>query len=195
MATTRRTTASGKTEAKEATVHGTPKETDAAVPKTPTRKAMTEPVGNENTTPKDEFDKDAKAEVKAQSDEVSQVVVNPTEQESAPGTVNPVDPEFVEPLKGKSPKSNTKHVQKLVSQDLYDDTGRDDPLAVQTEDVTVTVADVRGRVVVKLWQVGMIGVEPIVLPGEKVDELRRAFDELDDLAEKRLAEERTKRRS
>jgi hypothetical protein len=175
----------------------TPSNPDAPVasaPKNPERKAMSEPAGNENTMSKEDADKDKKAQQEAKADPASQVIVNPTEQQVAPGTENDVQPEYVEPLKGKSPKSNTKHVQKLVSIDLNDETGRPEPISVVTDDVIVSVEDLRGRPVVKIWQVGMIGVEPIVVLAEKVDEVRRAFDELDDLAEKRLGEERGKRK-
>lgn len=166
----------------------------ASAPKNPDRKAMSVPKGNPNTMSKEDADKDAKRQQEEKADPASQVIVNPTELQVAPGTENDVTPEYVEPLKGKSPKSNTKSVQKLTSIDLNDETGRPEPISVVTDDVIVSVEDLRGRPVVKIWQVGMIGVEPIVVLAEKVDEVRRAFDELDDLAEKRLGEERGKRR-
>lgn len=166
----------------------------ASVPKNPERKAQSEPAGNENTMSKEDADKDRKRQTEEKSDPDSQVIVNPTELQVAPGVNPETDVAYVEPLKGKSPKSVTKNIQKLTSIDLFDETGRPEALSVRTDDVSISVEDVRGRPVVKIWQVGMIGVEPIVVLAENVDEVRRAFIELDDLAEDRLAEERGKGR-
>lgn len=94
------------------------------------------------------------------------------------------------PAKKPAAKPRKKaQVADLTAENLVDQKdGTPRPLSATTENLQASIRGDMGRVLVSLSQKDYVGAEPVVLLAANADEFREIADELDRLADERLAE-------